>query len=354
MAIKKTNKADLYDHLVDNLIMEFTVGGDRFDPQDVYDFITAHNLDREYIYKRLRERQLIIDKESIRDLGHSILPDDFFRNQVHIWLFKKFDDSMTLVFNDKDERNYKLPDGSLLVPDMWFDMVSAPDNGTVRVCDKDHNSNIILSNGKFLSPKWFEHTDHFYDGFAVVGRGGRQWFVDRENKPLVADQNFRQCMPFINGVGTVLKDNDKRSFVGSDGKVFGEADDLCMFNEFGTSFYQIGDLWYMINKEGKTINDVGFKNMFFLTRDNHHLVSKVDGQNVYFNIVDGKGSFMLDGWVKKVDYVEKTKQNVTLKIDDKFMVSLDRNGIQCSAEAKSYLKGCRQTKEFNKNKGLHL
>ena len=358
MAILKNRKQEMYDHVVNDLIMEFTVGGDRFDSDDINCFIENEGLNREIIYNRLKERQKEIDRDSTRDLGSSILPDVFFRQMAKFWVFKKFDDSLTSICKDH-KYNYIKPDGNLLSPDLWFDSISSSHNGIIKVA-KDGKYNFLKSDGSLVSSKWFDNTLHFYEDYAVVERDGQSWYIDRNNRSLTGEQTFKNAESFYNGMAVVTGEDGMKSYINKNGELKGSANDLMPFRGESAFASWCADSWYLVDKEFNILNTLPVNDAYVSQVPSLHMVMKnIDGKEK-FNIMHDSGKFLLEGWVDYLMEVSKGGRNIISSfsefvIDQKFVAKINEKGvISENPELAAHLKGCVKLQNATKESSIKM
>lgn len=74
--------------LIKDLEVEFMVGGDRFTPTDIQEYIDLNKFDRDYIEQRLLDRFEEINREFEDKEGYLLACDDFLEEQLDIWVRK--------------------------------------------------------------------------------------------------------------------------------------------------------------------------------------------------------------------------------------------------------------------------
>lgn len=335
-----------FDDLVNDLIVEFTVGGDRFDVDDIDFQICSYGFDREALYSRLKEKAAKLNADSVgKGLGE-ILPKDFFIRMTDYWLFSVLDNRYVPVQRLEDGKwNVRSKDSQeLLSPDMWFDSVSGIDKGMFLVTTEGgFESNFLLSNGKLMSPEWFDRCMNFYGGYAVVERNGREWFVDRTNESLTGNVTFKECRSFHNGVGIVTYDNDEKHIINFNGELSSRSFKL-VYSFRGESAIAVenDDKLYQIDKAGRRLNDIRLDVWFVTALPTVHEVGRQFGKEMRFNLMHDSGEVLLPGWPKKLNVVydgqRDTRRSMFVTVDGTHSMTVYKSGkVEMSPELKEYL-----------------
>lgn len=353
MAIVKNLKAQKFDELVKDLLIEFSVGGDRFDHTDIDMVIQGYRFDREALYNRLHAEAIAMNNSSVKDGLGEIISERFFVMEAQRWLFDSFDKRQEAVQDEDGKWNIKTDGQQLLSPNLWFDKVGACSFGLVKVWLGEH-SNFLLSNGSLLSPQWFDSGLHFYEGLAVVGREGRQWFIDRNNRSISGDRTFLECRSFYNNLGMVKNDDGMWSYIDRDGSLAGHYEDLTVFRD-KSAFVKKDDNWYQINRSGERLNDIPVIDVKFTRlRTLHMVTAKVDGKLCH-NIMHDSGKLILPGWTDRLVELPNSTEGYNISTLNSlfqigpFKVLINAPGkYDESPELMEYLGNCPKVKKTDK------
>ena len=110
------------------------------------------------------------------------------------------------------------PNGKLLTPDQWYDVVGGFHDGYAEVM-VGNQYNFLGTNGKILTPdQWYDWVGNFKDGYARVKIGEKYNFLGTNGKILTPEQRYDGVWDFYNGYAKV-KIGEKFNFLGTNGKI---------------------------------------------------------------------------------------------------------------------------------------
>lgn len=333
------------NYLTRILIHEMIAGMDAFDPEDIHTFIETHHIDRERLHVQLKKEAIKVNEDSNRKGLGEILPEDLFSNEIRTWLYSEYDRNYEPVKNNEDEWNIcEKVSRRLVSPDQWFDGIGEPSWGAAVVM-KENRFNYLLTNGDILSDQWYDKCVPFHEGFAIVGRDGREWFIDRQNNSLTGEETFSKCRSFYNGIAFVYDDDNNMRCLYRNGKT--SLKHFEHINRFlaGSSFAMQGSELYQIDRHCNRLNGINLKESHATSLKTIHIVGKDFNGVTRFNLMDGDGEVLLPGWPKNLkedlQYCEGPFYNFETRmlVDNRFGFSVRINGeVNLSPELTSYLK----------------
>ena len=200
-----------------------------------------------------------------------------------------FDNNGFAVVEKDKKYNFINTEGKLISP-MWFDDVYNFENG-FAVINKNYQYNFINTDGKILSPMWFDNFYGFHnDGFAVVKKDNKYNIINTDGKILSPNMWFNDADYFDNSGFAVVKKDNKYNFINTDGKIVSPNmwfDDVYAFKNNGFAKVKKDNKYNFINTDGKILSP----NMWFddVYAFNNNGIAKVEKDNKYnFINTDGK------------------------------------------------------------------
>ncbi len=127
--------------------------------------------------------------------------------------------------------------------------------------------NIINTDYKIISDKWFDEVNDFVNGFSAVKIKNKGWnFINTEGK-IISDKWYFYAWDFFDGFAIVKDKNKGYNFINTKGKYISDDwfDNAWDFDE-GYAHVKLNKKWNFIDKNGKYILDDWFEDAYEAVR----------------------------------------------------------------------------------------
>ena len=169
--------------------------------------------------------------------------------------------------------------------------------------------NVLDTQNRLLSQKWFDACWDFSEGFARVQLNGKWNFIGKDGK-FLSKQWFDACWTFSEGFAPIQLD-DKENFIGKDGKFLSKQwFDKCERFSEGFVRVQLNGKWNLIGKDGKFLSKQWFDNCGYFQEG--FAVVQLDGK---WNFIGKNGKLLSEQWFD--DCGDFSEGFAPIQLDDK-------------------------------------
>ena len=194
-----------------------------------------------------------------------------------------------------------------------FDPFENINEGLIPFRDENHKFGYMNLKGKIVIPAEYDILGNFYDGLALFRKDGKYGYINKKNK-IVIENKFKFAERFSEGYA-VISDNGEYGLINTKGEVVIKAkysslgmvkNGVCYFAKADKSGFGYIDL-----KEREIISQQcseipSYSDNVYSCSDDGYIVIK---QNEFYGIINKKGQFVVNSYLKEIDFNKKMLTN---------------------------------------------
>lgn len=235
-----------------------------------------------------------------------------------------YTDGFAIVSDENYSMNYINEEGEYLLDGFRYENIGYPTAGLMTFTDETYTFGVIDLEGNMILPQEYQSINVYMDGYMVVCKDGKYGMTDGKGE-IIVEPEYDQVLWSSSGI--IIQSGDKYGVLDKKGKkvlplkfeeIYVLNDELIAvknkrgkygmynfkgkklsdhvydyMNGYGRSVIEVSKdgKWGYLNKDGKVIIDIKYKQLDINVLDSQYVQIKIDEK---YGIMDIKGEFLLE------------------------------------------------------------